>query len=410
MLKIEVLQQVLTLKMDMVATLTLSILLLFLGNFLKKNVRVFERFCIPAPVIGGLLFSILILILRQSNLITIDMDTTFQTPFMLVFFTTIGLGASFGLVKKGGKPLVIYWILCCALAIIQNVIGVSLAKVVHIHPLLGVMMGAVSMEGGHGAALAFGPDVEKLGVTGASTIAVAAATFGLISGGLIGGPIAKHLIDKHNLTSTESETLDTQTYKKVAEISDRGNVTSSSFLMHLAIITVCMTIGSVICACIKKTGTVLPSYVGAMFMAVIFRNLNDKFKWLKLDNYVIELIGDVSLGIFLSMALMTLKLWQLANLAGPMFVILVGQVVFISLYTYFVVFNLLGKDYDAAVMAAGMAGHGLGATPNAMANMSSVTEKYGHSTKAFLIVPLVGAFLIDLIAIPNIVWFINMFK
>ncbi|WP_125152777.1 sodium/glutamate symporter [Clostridium rectalis] len=409
-MKTEIIEGILTLKVDMVSTLTLAILLLFLGNFLKKKVKFFEKFCIPAPVIGGLLFSIVALILKQSNVVNISMDITLQSPFMLVFFTTIGLGGSFALVKKGGVPLIIYWLLCCILAIMQNIIGVVAAKAVNLHPLLGVMMGSVSMEGGHGAAAAFGPVAEGLGIEGATTVAIAAATFGLISGGLIGGPIAKMLIDKYDLTPNEESKEKSKSYKEVAGIKDIGKVTSQMFLIQLAVISVCMSIGSLICDWIAKTGTVLPGYVGAMFVAVIFRNINDKLSIVKLDFYTIELIGDVALGIFLSMALMTLKLWELANLAGPMLIVVICQVVFIALYTIFVVFRFLGKDFDAAIMVAGMAGHGLGATPNAMANMSSVTEKYGHSTKAFLIVPLVGAFLIDLVGIPTIIWFINTFK
>lgn len=409
-MKIEMVKGILTFKMDMIATLTVALLLLFLGYYLRKKVKFFERFCIPAPVIGGLLFSILALVLKQSNIITISMDTTFQSPFMIAFFTTVGLGGSFALVKKGGKPLIIYWILCSILAVAQNAIGVASAKMVGIHPILGVMMGAVSMEGGHGAAAAFGPTAESLGVAGATTVAVAAATFGLISGGLIGGPIAKYLIDKYKLKPTEVEEFSGESYREAAGIASTSNVTSHGFLVQLAVITVCMTIGAIVCSFIAKTGTVLPGYVGAMFTAVAFRNLNDKFKFMKLDHYVIDLIGDVSLGIFLSMALMSLKLWELSNLAGPMLIVVIIQVVFITLYTIFVVFKALGKDFDAAVMASGMAGHGLGATPNAIANMGAVTEKYGPSTKAFLIVPLVGAFLIDLVGIPNIVWFINFFK
>lgn len=410
-MKTEIINGLLTLKVDMIATLALALLLLFLGSFLRKRINFFERFCIPAPVIGGLLFSILALILKQSNIIIISMDTTFQSPFMIAFFTTVGLGASFGLVKKGGKPLIIYWILCSILAVAQNAIGVATAKLVGIHPVLGVMMGAVSMEGGHGAAAAFGPMAEGLGVASATTVAVAAATFGLISGGLIGGPIAKHLIDKYNLKPTEVEELEGQSYREAAGISEKANITSTAFLLQLMVITVCMTIGAMASSWItKKTGAALPGYVGAMFTAVIFRNINDKFKLVKLDLYTIDLIGDVSLGIFLSMALMTLKLWELANLAGPMVVVLMSQVIFMLIYTIFIVFKALGQDFDAAVMASGMAGHGLGATPNAIANMGAVTEKYGPSTKAFLIVPLVGAFLIDLIGIPNIVWFINFFK
>ncbi|MEW9095038.1 MAG: sodium/glutamate symporter [Clostridiaceae bacterium] len=408
-MNIETIKGVLTLNVNMISTLTLAILLLFLGGFLRKKISFFERFCIPAPVIGGLLFSVIALFLKQSNVITISMDTTFQSPFMIVFFTTVGLGGSFALVKKGGKLVLIYWLLSSILAVAQNVIGVGMAKLVGIHPLLGVMMGAVSMEGGHGAAAAFGPTAESLGVAGATTVAVAAATFGLISGGLIGGPIAKFLIDKYDLKPADEEKMEETSYREVAGITD-SKVTAQGFLLHLGVISVCMTIGGIACDLIAKTGTVLPGYVGAMFTAVIFRNINDRVKLINLDFYTIDLIGDVALGIFLSMALMTLKLWELTSLAGQMFVVLFAQVAFMIIFTIFVVFNLLGKDFDAAVMASGMAGHGLGATPNAIANMSAVTEKYGPSTKAFLIVPLVGAFLIDLVGIPNIVYFMNLFK
>lgn len=408
-MNIETIEGVLTLNVNMISTLTLAILLLFLGGFLRKKISFFERFCIPTPVIGGLLFSVIALFLKQSNVITISMDTTFQSPFMIVFFTTVGLGGSFALVKKGGKLLLIYWLLSSILAVAQNLIGVGMAKLVGIHPILGVMMGAVSMEGGHGAAAAFGPTAESLGVAGATTVAVAAATFGLISGGLIGGPIAKFLIDKYDLKPADEEKMEETSYREVAGITD-SKVTAQGFLLHLGVISVCMTIGGIGCDLIAKTGTVLPGYVGAMFVAVIFRNINDKIKLINLDFYTIDLIGDVALGIFLSMALMTLKLWELTSLAGQMFVVLFAQVGFMIIFTTLVVFNLLGKDFDAAVMASGMAGHGLGATPNAIANMSAVTEKYGPSTKAFLIVPLVGAFLIDLFGIPNIVYFMNLFK
>lgn len=410
-MKTEFVQGLLTLKVDMIASLAIAILLLLFGNFLRKKVTFFTRFCIPAPVIGGLIFSMFVFMLKQGNVISISMDTTFQSPFMIAFFTTVGLGGSFGLLKKGGVPLIIYWILCGIMAIAQNVIGVFFANLTGIHPVLGVMAGAVSMEGGHGAAAAFGPTAEAMGVTGATTVAVAAATFGLISGGLIGGPIAKYLIDKYRLSPYSDDKYDMGSFEEAVGANEKTKITTNLVMTHMAVITVCMTVGSIASTWFSDTtGLSLPGYVGAMFIAVIFRNINDKINLVKLDYYTIDLMSNVSLGIFLSMALMTLKLWELSGLAGPLLVILMAQVVFIILYTIFIVFRFLGKDFDAAVMAAGMAGHGLGATPNAMANMGSVTEKYGPSPKAFLIVPLVGAFLIDLIGIPNIVWFMNMFK
>jgi len=406
----EVIDGIMTLKLDMVATLALALLLLLLGYRIRKKVYFFERFCIPAPVIGGLLFSILAFIFKQTSIVNFNMDTTFQSPFMIAFFTTVGIGGSIKLLKKGGILLVTYWILSALLSIIQNIIGVILAKATGIHPVLGVMAGAVSMVGGHGAAASFGPTAEQLGVTGATAVAVAAATFGLISGGLIGGPIAKYLIEKNSLKPVTGK-FQVQTFEEAAERDTVSEITAKSIMSHLAVITVCMTLGTIIGKWFTNlTDFALPGYVGAMFVAVIFRNINDSIKLYNFNYHVVDMIGDISLGIFLSMAMMTLKIWELAGLAIPMLIILICQVIFITIYLVFICFRLLGKDFDAAVMCSGLAGHGLGATPNAMANMGAVTEKYGPAPRAMLIVPLVGAFLVDLIHIPNIIWFINFFK
>ena len=396
-----------TLSLGMEATLAWAIILLLIGRWLVQRVYVLQRFCIPAPVVGGLLFSLLTLFLHQTGLMAIKMTTTFQTPLMLGFFTTIGLIASLKLVKKGGKILFFYWLLCSILALMQNIIGVSLAEVLDIHPLLGVLMGAVSMEGGHGAAGAFGPEVEAMGIYGATAVAMAAATFGLVSGGLIGGPIANYLIKKGNLTSTE---LDENPDAVTEEAVEGTHMTASLFMQHAAVITVYMTVGLWVATTLKASLAIaLPSYVGAMFFAVVVRNLNDHFHWMNLDNGIINFIGEICLGIFLSMALMTLRLWELADLALPMIIVLAAQVLFMVIYTVVIAFRVLGKTYDAAIICAGMAGHGLGATPNAIANMTAVTERFGPSTKAFLVVPLCGAFLIDLFGIPCITWFINYF-
>lgn len=396
-----------TLSLGMEATLAWAIILLLIGRWLVQRVYVLQRFCIPAPVVGGLLFSLLTLFLHQTGLMAVKMTTTFQTPLMLGFFTTIGLIASLKLVKKGGKILFFYWLLCSILALMQNIIGISLAEVLDIHPLLGVLMGAVSMEGGHGAAGAFGPEVEAMGIYGATAVAMAAATFGLVSGGLIGGPIANYLIKKGNLTSTE---LDENPDAVTEEAVEGTHMTASLFMQHAAVITVCMTVGLWVATTLKASLAIaLPSYVGAMFFAVVVRNLNDHSHWMNLDNGIINFIGEICLGIFLSMALMTLRLWELADLALPMIIVLAAQVLFMVFYTVVIAFRVLGKTYDAAIICAGMAGHGLGATPNAIANMTAVTERFGPSTKAFLVVPLCGAFLIDMFGIPCITWFINYF-
>ncbi|GAA0713299.1 sodium/glutamate symporter [Paraclostridium ghonii] len=410
-MEFEITKGIFTVNLDMIATLALATLLLLLGNYLRKKVSFLEKFCIPGPVIGGLLLSIIIFIFKSVNLFNIEMDTTLQSPFMIAFFTTIGLGASFSLIKKGGKLLIVYWILCGGLAISQNIIGVLGAKITHINPLIGIMCGAVSMEGGHAAAASFGETVEGLGVNGAVTIGMAAATFGVMCGGIVGGPVSRYLIDKYNLKPALDDNIENISVEEVAGIKLSNSFNSNTIITQIAIIASCMTIGNLFGTWFSNvTGVVLPGYVGAMFVAVLFRNLNDKIKIVNIDLYSVDIISNVCLGIFLTMALMTIKLWELAGLAGPMTIIVFAQVIFIVLYGIFIGFRVLGKDFDAAIMVSGMLGHGLGATPNALANINSVTSRYGNSAKAFLIVPLVGAFLIDLIGIPTIVAFINFFS
>ncbi|WP_409369326.1 sodium/glutamate symporter [Lysinibacillus sp. 38-6] len=392
-------------EINQITTIFLAVALFAFGSFLINKVNFLKRFCIPAPVVGGLLFAALTTILKTTGVLEISLDTSLQSLFMITFFTTIGLGASFKLVKLGGKLLVIYWLACGFLALMQNVIGVSLASLMGIHPLIGMMAGAVSMEGGHGAAAAFGQTLEDLGISSAMTIGAAAATCGLVAGGLIGGPIVKYLVGKYNLTPDEQET------EAVDYENKNEQITSDSFFTQVVIITFCMAVGTYVGTLFSEaTGFVLPGYVGAMFVAVFVRNILDKVKPNAINMKSISLIGDVTLGVFLSMALMSIKLWEIADLALPLFVIVFVQVLFIVLFCIFVLFKLLGKNYDAAVMVAGFAGHGLGATPNAMANMSAVVQRFGPSTKAFLVVPIVGAFLIDVFGIPIIITTINLFK
>jgi len=390
---------------NQITTIFLAAALLGLGSWLISRISFLKRFCIPAPVVGGLLFAALATILKTTGTLEISLDTSLQSLFMITFFTTIGLGASFKLVKLGGKLLIIYWLACGFLALMQNVIGVSLASLMGIHPLIGMMAGAVSMEGGHGAAAAFGQTLEDLGISSAMTIGAAAATCGLVAGGLIGGPIVKYLVGKYNLTPDEQET------EEIDYENKHEQITSNSFFIQVIIITFCMAVGTYVGTLFSEaTGFVLPGYVGAMFVAVIVRNIMDKVKPAAINMKSISLIGDVTLGIFLSMALMSIKLWEIADLALPLFIIVFAQVFFIVIFSTFVLFKLLGKNYDAAVMVAGFAGHGLGATPNAMANMSAVVQRFGPSKKAFLVVPIVGAFLIDVFGIPIIITTINLFK
>ena len=394
-----------TLALDQVTTIFLSIALLVLGTFLVKKIGFLNKFCIPAPVVGGLLFAVFATIAKSLGWLEITLDTSLQGIFMLTIFTTIGLGASFKLVKLGGKLLVIYWLACGFLALAQNAIGVSMAYLFDLHPLIGMMAGAVSMECGHGAATAFGQTVEDLGINSALSIGVAAATFGLVAGGLIGGPVVKFLISKYDLKPTETDD------DVVNPLENEKPIQTNTFFTQLLLITFCMALGTYLGSLFSTaTGFVLPGYVGAMFVAVIVRNIVDKINPKIVDMQSIGLVGDITLGIFLSMALMSIKLWEVANLALPLLAIVFVQVIFIILFGIFVLFRLLGKNYDAAVMVAGFTGHGLGATPNAMANMAAVTGKFGPSKKAYLVVPIVGAFLIDVFAMPIIITTINLFQ
>ncbi|MEK3979481.1 sodium/glutamate symporter [Psychrobacillus sp. FSL K6-2836] len=392
-------------ELNQITTLFLAVALYLFGMALVNRIGFLNRFLIPAPVVGGLIFATLALVLKTTGIVEVSLDTSLQTLFMIAFFTTVGLGASFKLIKLGGKLLVIYLLLCGVTVFLQNVIGVSFAELFGIDPLLGVMAGAVSMNGGHGGAAAYGQTIEDLGISSALTIGMAAATLGLICGSLSGGPVARYLIKKHDLKPATGK-IEGYVEKDERPIQER------SFMIQVALITFSMAVGTYLGDLFTNvTGFVLPSYIGAMFVAVIVRNLADRFIKGTVNMKEINLIGDVSLAIFLSMALMSIKLWEVADLALPLIGIILIQVIVVVLYALFVMFPLLGKDYDAAVMISGFLGHGLGATPNAMANMSATVSKYGPSRTAFLVVPIVGAFLIDVVfSAPIIITTINLFK
>ncbi len=412
----ETIDGIFKLTLDPLFTTAVALMLFVLGVTLRRKIPFLTRFCIPAAVIGGLVMSFIALGLHHQGGASVKFETTLQTPMMLAFFTTVGIGGSFALLKRGGLALIVYLLACWGLAVFQNAFGVALAKMFNIHAVLGVMAGAVSLEGGHGAAAAFGPTAESLGVVGAKAVALAAATYGLIAGGILGGPLATWLIKRNDLELSASQDdlyKDHQDPGKVAELTD-----SFDLFRMMALVVVIMAIGSLVSGWFNDTAKnvwgwknfSLPGYVGAMFVAVIFRNLNDLLKIVKIHERAVELISDVSIGLFLTMALMSLRIWELYDLAIPLVAILLLQTLAIVLLAVYVLFPILGRDYDAAVICSGFVGHGLGATPNAVSNMGAVCERYKvMSYKAFLIVPLCGAVLIDLVAVPNIVWFINYF-
>ncbi|MDW5470872.1 sodium/glutamate symporter [Staphylococcus equorum] len=400
------------LELDAITTLALACVLYLLGVYIVNHIGILKRLCIPAPVIGGLLFSVLVAILQSTNIITIKLDSEFfQNFFMLAFFTTIGLGASLKLLRLGGKVLILYFIFCGVLAVFQNIIGVSLAKVLNIPPLLGLTAGSMSMEGGHGNAAAYGQTVQNMGIDSALTAALAAATLGLVAGGLIGGPVVKFLINKYNLKPEHAEetTKDYSSVKSNSYLRNRMTPTTI-FLLQFSIVAICMAIGSYLGNTFSDiTNINVPVYVGAMFVAVIIRNISEYNNLNLIDMKIVDSISDVSLSLFLSIALMSIQLTEIYQLAIPLIVIVLVQVAFIVLFSVFVVFRGLGKNYDAAVMIGGFIGHGLGATPNAMANLDVITKKYGASPKSYLVVPIVGAFLIDLLGVPIVTTFINIF-
>ena len=403
-----------TLKLDMIQTLALAAVVLFLGYGVRKRIGVLDRFNIPAPVIGGFLFAALSLILRQAGMLGFEFDTTLQAPLMIAFFTTIGLGASLKLLRVGGPQVVVFWVLASVVAICQNLLGVGLATAMDVHPFLGLISGSITMTGGHGTGAAFGKLMEdQYGFSGGVTLAMAAATFGLVSGGLLGGPVATLLVRRKGLATAAGAVAPSVPANALDEEIDtepEGEAaTAYTLLKTMAVILVAMALGSVLSGWLKQYLT-LPGYIGAMIVAAVFRNSLDASGVLRLNQRVVDDLGTVALSLFLAMALMSLKLWELLDLALPMLVILTAQVAFLGLFTYWVTFRVMGRDYDAAVMAAGHCGFGLGATPNAVANMRSVVERFGAAPRAFLVVPMVGAFFIDFSNALIITGFINWVK
>lgn len=392
--------------LNIVSTLILSIILYLLGNLLTRKIYILNKLCIPSPVVGGLTFSLLAFILKYFNLINITMNTLLMPYFMSFFFTIVGLNVSFKLLKKGGKVLIIYWLLCAILGFSQNIIAFICSKFLNINPLLALMCGSISMEGGHGYSLAFGQTLESLGILNASSVGFASATLGLIIGGLIGGPVAKFLIERYNLKSSNIDNISKSSIKNDSSIF---KLTDTLFFEQILIILVSMSIGTTLANIINiYFNIVIPSIVGCIFIAVIFRNFNDKTKIMIIDFKLLNFLQDLSLGMFLTMALMSINFFTLSSLFGPIVFIVICQVIFIIIFVITFAFKALGGNFDAAVMISGMLGHGIGATPNALANMGSITNRYGYSPSAYLVVPLVAAFLLDIFSIPCILFFINI--
>lgn len=404
----EIIEGVLNIKLNSTLTLALAAILLIIGYSIKKRISFLNKYCIPAPVVGGFLFMFITWLGHNGNIFKFTFENTFQSTFMLVFFTTVGLGASFSLLKKGGKLLIIYWLICGIISIFQNAIGITITKLTSLEAPYALLSSAISMIGGHGAALAYGTSFSNMGYESAPLVGAAAATFGLVTAVLIGGPLGRKLIEKHNLSPDTSETLDNSISNINADSVEK--LSDLDIIKNVVSILVCMAIGSLISVQIGKLIKMdFPAYVGAMFVAVLMRNINEKIKIYNFNFSLVDGIGNVMLNLYLSLALMTLKLWELSGLIGGVLLVVACQVIFMIIVAYFIVFKILGANYDAAVMCAGLCGHGLGATPSAIVNMTALNEKYGMSRKAMMIVPIVGAFLVDIIYQPTTIWFIKTF-
>jgi len=383
------------LALDFYGTLVAASLVLLLGRSLVTRIGFLRTYNIPEPVAGGLVVALLLLGLRALDL-HVQFDTSLQTPLMLAFFATIGLSADIASLKKGGRIVGIFLLAVTGLLLVQNAMGIALAKALGLDPLMGLLSGSISLSGGHGTGAAWGATFsEKYGLASASELALAAATFGLVLGGLIGGPVARLLIKRVQTPGMGQEMP--RTPKGFEQPNTERLITPSTMIETLALIAVSLMGGSLLNSMLHGTAFELPTFVCVLFVGVLLRNGLSLLGVYQVFEREVSVLGNVSLSLFLAIALMSLKLWDLAALALPFFVLLAAQTLVMALFAIFVTFRIMGSNYDAAVLAAGHCGFGLGATPTAIANMQAVTQRFGPSQIAFLVVPMVGAFFIDII-------------
>jgi len=381
--------------MDMIQTVGLAVIILILGRLLRKKVKFFETYCIPSPVVGGFLFAIINLILRETNLIIFEFDNTLQSFFMTLFFTSIGFNASWRLLKVGGRKVVMFLIMAVTLVVLQNVVAVGVGYLTGVDPLIALLTGSTAMTGGHGTAAAMAPIVEELGHTGAKSVAIAAATFGLIAGSSLGGPLANRLIKGKKL-EVVAEKVDNEKVRNDEFLfnNDVRKLDGENFAKAFFLILLSMFIGSYVSTFLNQFLN-FPNYIGPMIVAAVLRNISDNTTKFDLHYEEVHILEDVSLNLFLGMAMISLRLWELSSVAGQLAVLLLAQALLAWVFIYFVTFRVMGSNYDAAVLSAGHVGFGLGATPNGIANMQSVCDKYKHSHIAFFVMPIVGALFID---------------
>ncbi len=419
-----------TIELDMIQTAGIGALALIVGMVLTRKVAFLQRFCVPSPVSGGIFFSLITLALYGWFHVEVSFDGTLKDVFMLAFFTSVGFQSDLKVIKQGGKPLIIMLTLLVVMIALQNLMPMGITRLMGVDPLIGMAAGSISMTGGHGTAGGFASVLEGMGLHGAGTIGMAAATFGLIAGSMIGGPLAEKII-RTKLTHEQMQAPDEEIDPAMAGIeSDEASPTGRTkristneqefqqYAKASYCILLVMGVGTLLSWLFAKTGITFPTYFGALILAAIARNTlgfisyKENGKWVKASKLIdmdrIISVGNICLSLFLGMAMISLKLWELQSLALPLIVILVSQIVLMALFAYFAAFPLLGRDYDAAVLCAGMCGFGLGATPNAMANMSAVCYKYRYTVKPFLIVPIIGAMFADLINTGMITLFLHI--
>ncbi|MEO7401161.1 MAG: sodium/glutamate symporter [Polaromonas sp.] len=398
-----------TLQLDIAQTVGIAAVLLVVGEFIKKHVSLLSRYFIPGPIIGGVLFSLVALVGHETGSFTFQFYDNMRAFLLLVFFTTIGFSASFELLKKGGVGVALFLAAAVGLVLIQNTLGAAMAAGLGVNPLIGLAAGSIALTGGHGTSAAFGPLLEQVGAVGALPAAIAAATYGLVAGCVIGGPVGTLLMRRNGLKGPSAKAAPDATGIVIETAPDAGATTSDTVMYATVLVTVSIGAGTLLVNWLKDLGLTLPAYLGPMLVAALVRNIIDWRNWhLPLRQF--EVVGNVSLAFFLAMALMSMKLWELAQVAGPLLIILLVQTAVMFAYAYWVTFRVMGSDYDAAVIAAGHCGFGMGATPNAMANMQAFAGANGPSLKAFFVIPLVGSLFIDFFNAVIITGYMNYLK
>ena len=387
--------------------LMISIIVLFIGFFITKNIKILRENYIPPSVTGGILCSIIVALIYKFANVEINFDMQIRDILLLVFFSTIGLSAKFKTLVSGGKALLVLTFVAFIFLIIQDATGIGIALLFDAHPAYGLMAGSVSFAGGHGTAIAWGNEAEAAGIAGAGAVGIIFATFGLVAGGILGGPIGKRLITKNKLQSSSNNKTQTQQTHDKSPIEGQSTETLQNTLAVILVLAICVEIGHLVNRFLFAEGVLIPGFLTSMFVGIIITNLTDVFK-LQLYSAAVDRMSDISLNIFLSMSLMSMHLWLLAGGAVGVMVALFAQMLVVTLFAAFIVFRVMGRDYDAAVISSGFIGLGLGATPVAIANMNALTSRFGVSVKAFLVIPLVGAFFIDILNAVVIKFYINV--